>query len=62
MDQMLYAGDELTISVKAGPANSSSVPNLENVDGKPEAKQTPFLQFVIKTVSSSSGRLLAENN
>jgi hypothetical protein len=56
----LKAGDEVTISVEAVLANSGEMPNFENVDGKPEAKQRPFLQFVIKSVSSSSGRLLAE--
>jgi hypothetical protein len=76
MDQILYledqdfcepfaklkSGDEVTITVEAVLANAGTVPNFEAVDGKPEAKQRPFMQFVIRSVSNSRGRLLAEND
>ena len=42
MDQVLHAGDAVTISVEAVPASSGSEPNLENIEGKPEPSKGHF--------------------
>ena len=56
------SGDEVTILVNAVLASSGTVPNFERVEDEPAERQRPFMQFVIKSVSTPGGKLLAEND
>ena len=76
MDQILYledeeftgpfaklkAGDETKVMLEVVLASAGSIPNFENVEGEPQERQKPFMQFVIKSVSTPGGKLLAEND
>ena len=76
MDQILYVegdefcapfaklknGDETKVTLEVVLASSGSVPNFENVEGEAVERQKPFMQMVIKSVSTPGGKLLAEND
>jgi hypothetical protein len=58
----LKTGDEAKVLLEVVLASSGNVPNFENVEGEPTERQKPFMQFVIKSVSTPGGKLLAEND
>ena len=56
------SGDEVTILVNAVLASSGTIPNFERVEDEAAERQRPFMQFVIKSVSTPGGKLLAEQD
>jgi hypothetical protein len=74
MDQILYVegdefcapfakaktGDTVKLLVEVAVASSGSVPNFENVEGEAVERQKPFVQNVIKSISTPGGKPLAE--
>ena len=74
MDQILYVegdefcapfaklkdGQEIELVLRVIKASAGTVPNFENVEGEAVERQKPFVQNVIKSISTPGGKPLAE--